>query len=53
MDMHLYLKCHSSTGVFFSILLVKTNYLVYLNGTLAGNGLMSVLKHLLLKMWMV
>ena len=26
--LHLYLKCHSSTGVFSNILLVKTNYLV-------------------------
>ena len=27
-DLHLYLKCHSHTGVFSHILLVKANYLV-------------------------
>ena len=50
--LHLYLKCHSSTGPFSQILL-KTNYLVCLNGTLAGNGLITVLKYLSLKIWSV
>ena len=39
-----YLKCDPSTCVFSNILLVKTNDLVCLNGTLAGNGLMPVSK---------
>ena len=37
-DLHLYWTCHSSTGSFSQILL-KTNYLVCLHRTLAGNGL--------------
>ena len=28
-DLHFYLKCHSSIGVFQTFLLVNTNYLVY------------------------
>ena len=39
-DLHLYLKYYSSTGAFSHILL-KTNCLVCLNGTLAENGLIS------------
>ena len=38
---------------FKNILLVKTNYLICLNRTLARNGLMSVWKYLSLKMWKV
>ena len=53
-DLHLYLKCHSSTGVFSTHFANKHQVSGFpINGALAGNGLMSVWKDLLLKMWTV
>ena len=42
-DLHLYLKCHSSTGVFKHFASKNQQPGFYIGGTLVGNSLIAVM----------